>query len=214
MPALLSVVMMIAVAYSFLKEGIFTAFCMLINVCIAGLVAFSYFEPFALALEPITKGLLDGYEDAISLVALFVATVVLLRSITNALVNNDIPYPPALYQAGAGFFGLVTGYLAAGFLFCVLQTLPWHENFMSFTPRLDPGAPGAGLRRVLPPDRVWLALMHRASTIVFSQSGGELFDKDGSFESRYARYRRYNDTRDALPYQQELEPLPEQPSRP
>jgi hypothetical protein len=211
MPVLLTFVIMGAVAYSFFKEGIFTAFCMLINVFLAGLVAFNYFEAMTFALEPMLKGWLDGYEDALSLTALFAGTVILLRSATNALVNNELTFPLLLYQYGAAFFGLVTGYLVAGFLFCMLQTLPWHENFMSFDTKLDPSDPSAGMRRILPPDRAWLALMHRASKGPFSQTGGELFDKDGSFEWRYARYRRYNDSRDPLPYQQELDPLPPPP---
>jgi len=209
MPALLTVVLMFVVGYSFWKEGIFTAFCMLVNVMVAGLVAFNYYEPLAAFLEPMLRGTLEGYEDAISMVALFAGTAALLRSAANALVNNEINYHPLVYQLGAGFFGLVTGYLLAGFLFCMLQTLPWHENFMNFDTKLEPSDPNAGIRRILPPDRVWLAMMQRASKLTFS-SGAE-FDKDGSFEIRYARYRRYNDTREPLPYSGELDPLPVQP---
>ena len=31
------------------------------------------------------------------------------------------------------------------------------------------------------------------------------FDPDGTFELRYARYRRYDDNRDAMPYKGEFE---------
>jgi len=46
---------------------------------------------------------------------------------------------------------------------------------------------------VLPPDRVWLALMRRASTGPFRQGEDPGFDPGGSFEQRYARLRRYAD---------------------
>ncbi len=211
MPAVLTLILMIAVAYSFVKEGVFTAFCMLVNVLVSGLVAFNWYEPVASFLEPMFPEGLGGYVDAVSLLALFAGMLALLRSALNSLVNSEITYHPLLFQIGAGFFGLVTGYLLAGFLFCLFQTLPWHENFMNFDPKvLDPADPNAALRRVLPPDRVWLAMMQRASKCAFS-AGGEAFDKDSSFEFRYARYRRYNDTREAMTYYGELAPPPPEP---
>ena len=208
-----TIVLMLAVAYSYLKEGLFTAFTMAVNVFAAGLVAFNFGEPLADQIEPLVKGgFFEGYEDAFCLVSLFCIILGGLRWITNQLVNANIDYQPLLQQIGAGFFGLVTGYLVAGFMLCVLQTLPWQENFMNFESKVDLEAPSAKYRHVLPPDRVWLALMHRASEIAFSQTDGALFDDStnglqaGSFEIRFARYRRYNDSREppVLPYIGEL----------
>ena len=209
MPGFLSVLLMLAVAYSFWREGIFTVFCMTINVFLAGLVTFNYFEPLAGFLEPFFRGTMDGYKDALSMVLLFAGTLAALRTTTNYLVNNELTYHPLLYQFGAGFFGLLTGYFLAGFFFCMLQTLPWHENFMSFDPRAEGGDASGKMRSIFPPDRVWLAMMSRASRGPFSTSPVETFDKEGSFEARYARYRHYNDSRDPLPYSSELDPPPE-----
>jgi hypothetical protein len=41
----------------------------------------------------------------------------------------------------------------------------------------------------MPSDRVWLALMHRAGLYAFANDT-ETFDPHGTFELRYARYRR------------------------
>jgi hypothetical protein len=85
-----------------------------------------------------------------------------------------------------------------GFLLCVLQTLPWHQNFMNFDYEVEVAKP---FRRVMPPDRVWLAIVNRASAVSFAR-GRPLeenyehayeFDSTGSFEIRYARFRRYDD---------------------
>ncbi len=204
---------MLAVAYAFFREGVFTAFGMLVNVFLAGLVTFNYYEPMAAFLQPTFKGFLDGYEDAFSMVLIFAVILALLRSALNAIVNKDPSYHPIMHQFGGAFVGLVTGYFLAGFFFCLLQTLPWHEFFMSFDPRLE-GDAEVSMRRYLPPDRVWLAMMHRASLKMFSTSPAEAFDKDGSFEWRYARYRRYSDDPrrpppgDPLPYCGELDPPP------
>jgi hypothetical protein len=85
--------------------------------------------------------------------------------------------------------------------------LPWHERFIDFNPDYDPNLAGASLRRVLPPDRVWLALMHKLSSDRLDWQDNNSFDRNGDFELRYARYRRYSDTRDSpLPYSGESPP--------
>jgi hypothetical protein len=186
----LTVLIMLMVTYAFWQEGVLTAFTMMCNVFAAGLVAFNFWEPIADALDPLLAGtFLHGYEDSVCLVLLFSLTLGLLRLATNNLANRLVDYHPVLQQVGSVVCGLLTGYLASGFLLCVLQTLPWHRNFMGFEAKVDPEAAGAKIRRVLPPDRVWLALMQRASLFPLAQAPPP-FDADGSFEDRYWRYRR------------------------
>ena len=201
----LSVLMMLALGYAYLVEGVFTAFLMCCNVVGAGLVAFNLWEPLADQLEPMFRGtFLAGYEDAISLVLLFSATLGLLRVVTNNLANTRIEFDERFQFIGGALFGMATGYLTAGFLVCVLQTMPFHQHFMGFDAGYD--REQSGIRRILPPDRVWLALMHRAGTIAFS--GGEnnpTFDQAGTFEARYARFRRYKDDGSVTPYSGEFE---------
>jgi hypothetical protein len=209
----LCIVAMLIVAYAYLGEGLFTAFTMFVNVFLAGLVAFDFFEPIADELEPLLdRSFLQGYEDAFALLVLFTLSLGLLRILTNTLNNSQLLFPLPLQGGGAVLFGLATGYLVAGFLVCVLQTLPWHENFISYDPR-----PRSGLGRVLPPDRVWLAAMRRAGAYTFAnredlnaessipEERYFTFDRQATFIPRYARYRRYNDQRGPLPYQGECD---------
>lgn len=217
---LLSVLVILAVGYAYLREGIFTAFVMCCNTLLAGLVAFNFWEPLADMLDPILTGtFLAGYEDAFCLVFLFSLTLGLLRLACNSLAPTEMVYPALIHRSGGFVFGLLTGYLATGFLVCVLQTLPWHENFMYFDGNYDPTAPGAAARRILPPDRVWLALMHRAGVYPFSYQLDPTydgatqppadrfltFDKYGTFSIRYLRYRRYPEGREPIPYLGELD---------
>jgi hypothetical protein len=206
---LLTLVLIVAVAYAYVGEDLPTAFTMFVNVLLAGLVAFNYFEPLAAGVEAQVDGTpLQGYEDAIFLVGLFCLTLGPLRWAVNNLSPSLIEFPPLLQRGGALLFGALTGYLLAGFLLCVFQTLPLPERFMGFQADAAP----SGLRRILPPDRVWLALMHRAGAYAFSNSGGlsevETFDKDGSFEARYALFRRINAEGNRLKYRGEYEPSP------
>ena len=51
--ALLTIVLMVAVGYAYLREGLLTAFTMFCNVFLAGLIAFNFWEPVASLIEPI-----------------------------------------------------------------------------------------------------------------------------------------------------------------
>src|SRR5260370_16253153 len=159
---------MVFVAYAYLREGLFTACTMAINVLLAGLVAFNFWEPLAALLDPMLAGsFLHGYEDAFCLIVLFTLMLGLLRTLTNNLASSRVQFPGWLHSGGGILFGLITGYLVSGFLICTLQTLPWHENFMFFEPKYETG-PEHLVRHVLPPDRVWLGLMHQAGAYAFS----------------------------------------------
>jgi hypothetical protein len=211
----LTILIMLGVGYAYLREGVFTAFTMCCNVLIAGLVSFNFYEPLADLLDSsFESSFLHGYEDGLCMLALFCVTLGGLRTATNALANVQMSLPPLLQRGGGVLFGLLTGYLTVGFMLCALQTLPWHENFMFFDPSYENNV---GLRRVLPPDRVWLAMMFRAGAYSFANEQDPqaktdtiydrfyTFDKYGTFEYRYARYRRYGDSREPIVYQHELD---------
>jgi uncharacterized membrane protein required for colicin V production len=202
----LTVLIMGIVAFAFFQEGILTAAAMFVNVFLAGLVAFGFWEPIAALLEPhlASNGLRD-YLDFLLLAVLFCATLALLRWATNGLAKNVIEFHPAILHGGGAVFGLMTGYLLSGILVCMLQTLPLPVHFMNFEAEYKPEAASASVRRVLPPDHVWLATMHRAGLYALS-AGRPTFDKNGSFELRYARYRRYTEDGEPQPYRGEASP--------
>jgi uncharacterized membrane protein required for colicin V production len=181
-------VIMLAGAYAFWRQGVLPAFAMAVNVLLAGLVAFNFFEPAAAQLESmLTDTFLQGYEDSFALIALFSITLLFLRWASNELIHTLIIYNPIIQQGGAVLFGVLAGYLVAGFLTCVAQTLPASENFLDLKPT---DSSGKIRHRILPADHVWLALMHRASKTAFDWDETSVFDPDGSFELRYAHERR------------------------
>jgi hypothetical protein len=184
----LTILIMGLCAYAYLVEGMFTACVMCCNAVIAGVIAFNYWEPLASLLEPIMGGY--GYEDFLCLILIFCLVLGAMRTITNLLCPTEVEFHPVLKKIGGALFGLLTGYVVSGFLVCALQTLPWRENFMSYNYKVDPSA--QTLRRYLPPDRVWLATMHRLGSGPLTD-GGPTFDEKGDFSVRYARLRRYVD---------------------
>jgi hypothetical protein len=196
----LTVVLMGLTAYAYLVEGMFTACVMCVNVVIAGVVAFNFWEPLANALEPAMGGY--GYEDFLCLLMLFGLTLGGLRTVTNLLCPSEVEYPPQLLRPGGAVFGLLTGYLVAGILACMFQTLPWHQQFMGFDYKADNTQ---SIRRFLPPDRLWMAMLHRVGEGALTRAG-PTFDEHGSFELRYARHRRYTETADPVRHRGEFDP--------
>lgn len=196
-----TLIVMFIVAYALMVEGWFGAFCMFVNVLIAGLVAFNFWEPAADYLEPMFFGtFLQGFEDALCLTLIFWLALMLLRVASNQFAPAEIEVHPAVQRGAGAFFGMLTGYLVSGFLLCVFQTLPWGVHFLSFDPEYQPEQV---TRSYIPADRVWLSLMHRAGSYGFA-SGEETFDPHGTFELRYARYRRV-DTSHPLQYYGEFD---------
>jgi hypothetical protein len=210
-----TILIMLILGYAYLVEGLFTACLMCLNVIGAGLIAFNFWEPLANLMDPT----LGGYEDALSLVFLFCVALGGLRTLTNLMVATEVDFPVAIQRGGGAFFGLLTGYLVSGFLVCVMQTLPFHQNFSYFDtkyvesfggqqPSSSSNAPNASpstakyepdtFRRFLPSDRVWLAMMHHAGAGPFSR-GGPTFDEHGTFELRYLRLRRFDDDHQTMP---------------
>src|SRR5438876_10149593 len=94
-----TVLIMAIVAYAHTREGVFTAFLMTCNVCLAGLVAFGFWEPLAGQLDDmLAQSFLRGYEDAFCLMLLFSLTFLLLRWITNSLAPSLMSYHPFVLQ--------------------------------------------------------------------------------------------------------------------
>ncbi len=198
-----TVLVMLIVAYAFSREGLFTALTMLINVILAGVIAFNFFEPLASLLESgFQGGAFVGFEDLLCLMFLFCGSLGLLRIVTNNLSPRQIEFPPSIQQLGGAAVGLIIGYLVSGFLVVAMQTMPLHQNFLGFERRK---LHESEFRRYLPSDRVWLATMRHIGAYGLSRGSDNekadtlyrrhpTFDRDGTFELRYFRYRRFDDS--------------------
>jgi uncharacterized membrane protein required for colicin V production len=188
MLVLFTLLVMILVAYAGLRNGLLNALAMVVNIVIAGLVAFNFYEPLANELEMNTiRSFLEGTDDALALTLLFGITLAVLRVTVENLVPSELDLPALAQQISTGLVGLFAGYLLAGFLVCVWQTLPIEEKFLGFDHTVTAEAGPA--RRFLPPDRVWLSMMNYAGQGPLAQSNSTYFDPEGSFSLRYARRR-------------------------
>lgn len=189
MMAVLTVLVMAAVAYALLREGVLTAATTLVNVLLSGLIAFMLFEPFAEELGKMLAGtFMDQMEDATALFILFAGSMGILRVATNNLANQDIDLPALHAQIATGVLGLIAGYFLAGFLLVMVSTLPLPEKFLGYEATVEAGE--AGTRRYLPADRVWLGLMQHSADAAGLGAGEAKFDPEGTFPLRYAKKKR------------------------
>src|SRR5262245_19611843 len=129
---LLTLLLMAAVAYAMMQDGLVNALTTCFGTLIASMLAFQFLPMVAAALEPLTRDtLVSGFEDALILVTTFCLCLLVLRFVGLSVTKrHEFGFQPVVDQVGGILFGLLTGYLAAGFLTCVFQTLPWHENFL------------------------------------------------------------------------------------
>src|ERR1700730_6761294 len=108
----LAVLVMLIVAYAQCREGLFTSATLSVNVVLAGVFTFHFWEPLADILGDLfAGGMLAGYEDAFVLTCLFTCFLLLLRLAVTKLVPQAIYFPGYEQQVGGGVFGLLTGYL-------------------------------------------------------------------------------------------------------
>ena len=170
---LLTIALMLFVAGLQARGGLFGALMLCFNVLIAGILAFNFWEPLARGLGTHAPRL-DAYADALWLTALFTLFLILLRLLTTHLAPRQLALPRRLQQLGGAAVGMFTGYLVAGLIICVLQTLPLPERILGYNPETG-SAIGA-------PERTWLAIVHRATGVVLDEPGDDerWFDADGT----------------------------------
>jgi hypothetical protein len=202
---LLSLVVMGAVGFSMLKMGVLQSICGLINTILAGLLAFALWPIIAPELESAIQGsFLDHFEDALALTLVFLPALGGLRAACVNYFNQPLTLPLVVDRAGSVVFGLINGFLLSGFLICVMETLPWKEDFLNFAPTISPTKntrPNDKLPSKMLPDAIWIKLAERLHRGSLQQS---VTTPDSKvllqFEYNTAAYRRFTDGRPPLPY--------------
>jgi uncharacterized membrane protein required for colicin V production len=198
MIALAAIAVMLICAYAMYREGLMTAVCYLFATIFAGTVAFQLWGPLATEFETSFAGsFAEGYEDALPLVGIFALVFVGVRLLSMAIVEKDLDIPPLMSQSVGAIVGFINGYFLSGFILCVLQTIPWEEQFLGFLAHDSKGLQS----RAFPPDQIWLKMMLRGNTTIFEREDvlpqGETIE---NFSYHFAQHRRFTETRDPKPY--------------
>src|SRR5262249_13996624 len=101
-----TILIMLAVGYAMLREGVFTAFLMLCNVIFAGLITFNFYEPLADLLEDQLNDTFRPYSDVICMLTLFGVSLGLLRLVTNSIAHVEPNFVFWVRRTGGFLFGM------------------------------------------------------------------------------------------------------------
>ncbi|MFZ1933266.1 MAG: CvpA family protein [Thermoguttaceae bacterium] len=181
---ILMLVLIFAVVATCFNEGIWSNVVRLINVITAGLLAMTFFEPLARALD----GWQPSYTymwDFLSLWGLFSVFLLIFREITDRVSRVNVRFLKIVDRIGGVVLSLWIGYAMVCFTMMTLHTAPLGRNFLyeGFSTQTD----ARMFFGVTPPDRQWLGFTQKMSTGAFA--GAEEFDPNAEFMPKYATRR-------------------------
>ena len=163
-----------------INGGLWSNTITMMNVMLSGLLAFNYFEPLASKLTETWPSFMFIW-DFLCLWMIFIASMVVLRTLTDTLSTVKVRFRRPVDLAGGIIAGLLASWLVVCFTLASLHTAPLAANFMrgDFKPE----------ERMLfgtAPDRQWLAFASVQSRRALSR--GEEFNPS-HFGTRYYERR-------------------------
>jgi len=201
MLTLLLLVLFLIVAAAMWVQGLWNGVVTLINLILAIMVAFNYFEPLADTLEaqdPSYTYLLDF----LLLWGLFALSFGLLRMMTDILSRRKVAFDFWTETIGRGVVAVWIAWLFVGFVCATLHTAPLSAHFMGFQK-----TPTSGNFLGMAPGRQVLAFIQSRSMGAFSRPEADpakrssrsededrdarIFDPESEFILKY-RQRRQN----------------------
>lgn len=127
---LLATVLILAIAFFQVIQGLFSALIMTVLTILCAAVAFTFYEPLAELLYTRQA----AYADAGALIALLVIPLLVLRIVFDKLVGANVVIGVWADRVGGGMLGLITGMILVGTLTIALQMLPFGESVLTFEP--------------------------------------------------------------------------------
>ena len=119
-------IILMCVAYQYLKGTTVKSFAMVVTATCASVVAFGYFEPLANAL--IEREMLALWAQPISLALLFVLAFIILQIITAQLARKPVDLGFWPERIGRVVCGIFAGLIISGVLLTALATAPLANN--------------------------------------------------------------------------------------
>jgi hypothetical protein len=117
------VVLVLGITYALTSEGLWGAALIFFNVLFSALIALNFYETLAQLLANNVSSM-KSWADFLCLSALFLVSLVALKTFTENVAPRIVRLPHLLYQLGRLVFGLGAGLLTVGFLMIVLDTAP------------------------------------------------------------------------------------------
>ena len=182
--AILGIVFFAATAMM-VREGLWSNTITLINVIVAGLVAFGFYSPVALWVDESLNGQFTYLVDFVSIWVLYVVTMVILRFFSNALSKTRMRFKNPFDKVGGPLMALFAAEVLVGFVLATLHTAPLKEGAIAYEDSEVATASG-----FMNPDLAWLRFVERVSSPqALGASGGAQFSAK-SFVKIYRDHRK------------------------
>jgi hypothetical protein len=155
--------LIVLMTYALSSEGLWGAALMFFNVLFGGLIAFNFYEPLARLID--STGISWGFSNTLSMLSIFIVSVLLLRMTTETLAPAMVRFPTPIYHAGRLFFALAASLVTMAILILSFHTAPIHKRaFGAIDYNYKPPF-GMGL------DHQWLGFFQYTSGEVFARYG-------------------------------------------
>ena len=138
-------------------QGLWSNVVTLVNLLLAIMLAFNYFEPVAQQLDGLEPSLTYLW-DFVALWALFALSFGLLRAVTDMLSRTRVAFDFWVETVGRSITAVWIAWLFIGFICATMHTAPLGPHPLGFQPK-----PKAGNFLGLAPDRHWLGFMQSRS---------------------------------------------------
>ncbi|RUL89713.1 hypothetical protein [Tautonia sociabilis] len=169
------VVIILGLTYAIMSEGLWGAALIFFNVLFASVIAFNFYETLAGLITQNAGSWSYGYADLVSLMLLFLVSLVLLRVTTDSLGPTMIRFPLPVYHAGRILFGLGAATIATAFMMVAFHTAPVHKKIFGVVGHDTKPPFGLGL------DHRFLAFFQYTSGYPFSTYDETAYDPFGEF---------------------------------
>lgn len=154
--------------YQVHTQGLFGSLIMAVLSIVAALISLNYFEQLSDLLSGLGLALFGP--RTISLMGLFIISLLLLRELFDRLVQGNMNFPLIVDRVGSVLFGLVASLVSVGMIAIGIQSLPIPQVFLMFD-RYPDLADSQADRTIFPNvDGFVLGLASQASDYCFAGS--------------------------------------------
>jgi hypothetical protein len=157
--------------YALMSEGLWGAALMFFNALFAALISFNFYEPLAqLVVDNLSFA--ANFADSLSMMLLFVVSLLLLRMTTESVAPSMVRFPTPVYHVGRVVFGLGASMITMGMLLLGYQASPVQKKMLGV---MDYKYEPMYKERF---DRDFLAFFQYTSGYTFARNGAGEADKE------------------------------------
>jgi len=166
---ILCAIAVILIYYQIFTQGLFSSMIMAVLSLVSAIVALNYHEMLASLLNDL--GMARFGPKGVSLLGIFILTLLLLREGTDRLIKGNMHFGLLIDRVASACFALVSSLTITGMIALGLQSLPLPASFLGFDRCGESLSSPDQDKRLLPyGDNFVLGMMNRVSNHCFAGS--------------------------------------------